>query len=587
MKNFKNVLSLDSKEAMDFFMCSDSYCNFELPKYYCFDDILKYVRETVGDAPYNKCIDSKHKPEEFSDVNMNILLNKDGAYGVRPLVLANPYLYYFLVREVCNEKSWKTIKNLFGKFNVPHIASCALPVLQVFDETEFPHKTTILNWWNNVEQRSIELSLKYRYMFVTDITNCYGSVNPQTFDWAFTLKDTSMETKRKSPISKNIQDILCAFQNGRNIGIPQGSVIFDFIGEILLGYADLLLYEAIKDKGIKCEYDVIRYRDDYRIFCDDKGALEEISYSLQGVLEKLNFRMNGKKTMISDSIVTDAIKPEKRYLIEHKPMLDNKNLQKQLLEILFFSRKFPNCGQLRSLLSEFDGNVKKRLEKYEKPVGTVIGTFNLCDDDDSAKNKNEEDKKAAVSEKKTEKNPKESIFDKLKKYPGPKQQIKDNIAALSAILAQIALENVNSTHYALQVFSRLVDSIDDDKQKCEIITAVCDKLMGRHNSTYDQIWLQNITYQRDKNNNRCPYNVPLCKLAMRKNVEVWNNTWLQSKFTDKLPLLSICDGEKLKELSPVISFRKRSIYDDIDYFEKDIEAGLSEQRDPDDILMTL
>lgn len=47
------------------------------------------------------------------------------------------------------------------------------------EQNERFHKsTTILNWWNSMEQRSIELSLEYRYMFVTDITNCYGSVNP-------------------------------------------------------------------------------------------------------------------------------------------------------------------------------------------------------------------------------------------------------------------------------------------------------------------------------------------------------------------------------------------------------------------------
>ena len=49
-----------------------------------------------------------------------------------------------------------------------------------------------------MEQRSIELSLEYRYMFVTDITNCYGSVNPQTFDWAFSLKYTALKQKEKA-----------------------------------------------------------------------------------------------------------------------------------------------------------------------------------------------------------------------------------------------------------------------------------------------------------------------------------------------------------------------------------------------------
>ena len=35
----------------------------------------------------------------------------------------------------------------------------------------FYKSATILNWWHNLEQRSIELSLEYRYMFITDITN--------------------------------------------------------------------------------------------------------------------------------------------------------------------------------------------------------------------------------------------------------------------------------------------------------------------------------------------------------------------------------------------------------------------------------
>ena len=129
-----------------------------------------------------------------------------------------------------------------------------------------------------MEQRSIELSLEYRYMFVTDITNCYGSVNPQTFDWAFTLKDTTIATGIQSPIAQNIQKFLRALQQGRNIGIPQGSAIFDFVGEIILGYSDLLLHEAIKkakrNHKITGSYEIIRYRDDYRIFCNDKDELE-------------------------------------------------------------------------------------------------------------------------------------------------------------------------------------------------------------------------------------------------------------------------------------------------------------------------
>lgn len=177
----KNVLSLTAKEALDFFLTSEQYHSFELPEYFTFDEVLKFVCETVGDTPYEECLQTGTSPENVSDVNLDILLNKDGRYAVRPIVLANPYLYYFLVREVCNEEHWGKIKELFEKFQLPHLTSCAIPVIPM--EKEAFHKaTTINNWWNSMEQRAIELSLEYRYMFVTDITNCYGSVNPQTID---------------------------------------------------------------------------------------------------------------------------------------------------------------------------------------------------------------------------------------------------------------------------------------------------------------------------------------------------------------------------------------------------------------------
>ena len=180
-KTTKNILTWNHEDVMDFFMKSEQYHGFELPEYFVFDEVLKYVREKVGDVPYEECLQEGISPESLSDVNLDILLNKDGRYAVRPIILANPFLYDFLVREVCSENNWQEIKDLFNRFSVPHITSCAIPVIPA-EKEPFHKATTINNWWNSMEQRSIELSLEYRYMFVTDITNCYGSINPQTFD---------------------------------------------------------------------------------------------------------------------------------------------------------------------------------------------------------------------------------------------------------------------------------------------------------------------------------------------------------------------------------------------------------------------
>lgn len=535
----KNVLSLDSKDAMDFFLKSEQYHGFELPEYFVFDELLQNVKRIVEDTPYEECLQNGISPENLSNVNLDILLNKDGHYAVRPIVLANPFLYYFLVREICNESSWILIKKLFEKFQVPHITSCAMPVIPKGTEP-FHKSTTIINWWNSMEQRSIELSLEFRYMFVTDITNCYGSVNPQAFDWAFSLKDTRFENGNKNSISKNIQKYLRAFQQGRNIGIPQGSAIFDFIGEIILGYSDLLLHEAIHKAGITNPYEIIRYRDDYRIFCNDKDVLEKISYILQHVLEGLNFRMNSKKTKISESIVTDSIKADKLAYIYNTPIFNKKGVdfdsfEKHLLYILMFARQYPDSGSIKTMLSDID----KRIEDWLKPQTREVETINL----EMLNN---------TIEKKTE--------------TYQRKLVGGSVRAMSAVCVQIALENVGCCHYALRVLSRMVDSLKDEHEKWDIIDKVYAKLCNQPNSDYNQLWLQNITYQNDKKKGTSPYNIRLCQLVANKNIEpLWNNQWLEQSLHSSLPYDSIVNREILKKITSVITFREIRAYETFNY----------------------
>lgn len=463
-KEIKNILTLNSHEVIDFFMKSDQYHGFELPEYFVFDDLLQFVKDKIADMQYEDCLQDGILPDDIPDVNLDILLNKDGHYAVRPIMLANPFLYYFLVREVCDENGWQIVKNLFQKFNVPHISSCAIPIIP--EEKESFHKsTTIFNWWNSMEQRSVELSLEYRYMFVTDITNCYGTVNPQTFEWAFDLKGTQFEKKCNLPIAKNIQKYLRAFQQGRNIGIPQGCTIFDFVGEIVLGYSDLLLHEAIQKAGITIPYEIIRYRDDYRIFCNDKDVLEKISYILQHVLEGLNFRMNSHKTKISESIVTDSIKPDKLVYIYNTPIFNKKgcdfdSFEKHLLYILMFARQYPDSGSVRTMLSDID----KRLEEWIHPQEEKRETDNLVWGDVDI---NEEGYVVKADNKNS--NDKNYI-------PG------GSVRAMSAVCAQIAIENVGCCHYALRVLSRMVNSLKDETEKWDIIDKVYAKLCNQPNS---------------------------------------------------------------------------------------------------------
>ena len=551
--HIQNILTLNHEEVMDFFIKSEQYHGFELPEYFVFDKLLQSVRDSVGDTLYEDCLQGGISPEQLSGVNLDILLNKDGRYAVRPIVLANPFLYYFLVREICCEQSWTIVKDLFEKFNVPHITSCALPVIPAEKEA-FHKSTTIINWWSSIEQRSIELSLEYRYMFVSDITNCYGSINPQAFDWAFDLKGTHFEKRCSLPISKNIRKYLRALQQGRNVGIPQGSAIFDFVGEIILGYSDLLLHEAIQREKITAQYEILRYRDDYRIFCNDKDALEKISYILQHVLESLNFRMNSRKTMISESIVTDSIKLDKLAYIYNTPIFNKKgcdfdSFEKHLLYILMFARKYPNSGSIKTLLSDID----KRVEDWLKPENNEIETkTDNCEDEDLDLEDNSPLEK--------------SVFSDLKVYYPSKRLPGGSVRAMAAVCTQIALENVDCAHYALRVLSRMVDSLKDEEEKWDIIDKVYSKLCNQPNSTYNQLWLQNITYQKDKKTGVSPYSLRLCQLVAGRQVEpLWNNEWLKPELLTDIPYDSVVDGETLKKVTPVITFRERRRYTEIFY----------------------
>lgn len=134
---------------------------------------------------------------------------------------------------------------------------------------------------------------------------------------------------------------------------------------------------------------------------------------------------------------------------------------------------------------------------------------------------------------------------------------------MSAVCVQIALENVGCCHYALRVLSRMVDSLEDEQEKSDIIDKVYTKLCNQPNSDYNQLWLQNITYQNDKKKNASPYNIRLCKVVMGENVELWNNKWLKKELTSNAYIRVIVDNDALNKVTPVITFRETRMYNEI------------------------
>ena len=112
MKDGKYITSLSSEETLDFIMQSNQFQNFELPEYFDFTTVLQHVRSKVDELSYDECI-AVDVVSDIDGINVEILLNKDGKYVVRPLMLCNPYLYYFLACEICGKGNRERVKVKF------------------------------------------------------------------------------------------------------------------------------------------------------------------------------------------------------------------------------------------------------------------------------------------------------------------------------------------------------------------------------------------------------------------------------------------------------------------------------------------
>ncbi len=545
-KNAKKVIELSADEALDFLMQNDQYVTTEMPEYLDFDPVLTFAREHIADTSIDKCVKDV-TPEDMAEANYDIMLNKDGKYAVRVLSLSNPFLYYMLAREICTPEHWAAILDDFKVFgSAPHIQAVGIPVIPA-DKENFHKATTILNWWNRFEQMAVKLSLDYRYMFATDITNCYGSIELRTVEKALCRKGTASEVDVKTDVVR----ILTMLRQGRNIGLPQGSALYDIIAEIVLGYADMLLREALERDGITEGYEILRYRDDYKVFADNKDLLERISYKLQHVLEGLNLRLNSAKTRISDSIITDSIKPDKLAYIYNTPIYNNKKccdfdgIQKQLLFILQFGRQYPDCGQMRMLLSKLSTWIEEYIENVAK------------------------NQKSKAKPKVEAKPGEEDAEDKkTQKRPGT---IIEDIMAMSAIAAQIAAENLNSAHYALKVISQMLSTISDEQvengeqaSKDEIVTKVLNRLGSMQNSDYLKIWLQNLAVKAEYKGD---YSFAdgkgngLCHLVCGADANLWNNSFLAPAYLEGFKAAAVVDDAVLHNDTPVMQFKHRFSYD--------------------------
>ena len=460
----------------------------------------------------NKSDVYKKNPGSFQNVNYLFLNNKDGRFSWRPLQIINPVLYVCLVKEITEEENWEIIVERFKQDlqSNENIICCSTPLYNTTTQTDLSN--TIHDWWNKMEQQSIELAIEYNYLMKTDITDCYSSIYTHAITWAMCDRETAKEIHRsnkrvsaqKDEKRYDVGDMIDRFIQNMSYqqtnGIPQGSVLMDFIAELVLGYADKELSEKLSKIDLK-DYKILRYRDDYRIFGKKQEDVIKIAKALTEVLSELNFRLNTQKTVITQDLINDSIKPDKLFYLfnDYKQLekMDSEySLQKHLLRINKLSLEHPNSGSLQKAMSYFF----KRICNWEKNE--------LFKENDSR--------------------------------------------ILLSILTNIAYNNPKVYREYVAIVS-IILSLEDEKIRRDYIRKVLEKFSHLPNVGMLEVWLQRLTIKEDISKE---YNETICKYAAGFENSIWNFDWLKSDVKKVIDGISFVEKEKIDNLPDVIEYKE-------------------------------
>ena len=351
---------MSHKEAEEFFLKDKSYCSIDLPDYFSFSKLLTDISDAIdeiknGGTNISSFYDKK-KLKNTEKVNHTLFANKDGKLSWRPLQIIHPFLYVLLVKEITEGANWQKLRSRFGTFQRNDKIKCfSIPVEDMNKKSDKAEQ--ILQWLENMEQESINQSLDYKFSYDTDIADCYGSIYTHSIAWAIETIDIAKAQRDGNLLGNKIDTHIRNMQYGQTNGIPQGSVLMDFIAEIILGYIDEQLTDEINKNNI-ADYKIFRYRDDYKIFVNTPNDGEMILRLLSEVMVDFGLKLNSSKTRENKNIISSSVKPDKLSWFQINQ--GNLTLQKQFLLIHKHSIQYPNSGSIVRVLTELNKKISNK-----------------------------------------------------------------------------------------------------------------------------------------------------------------------------------------------------------------------------------
>jgi RNA-directed DNA polymerase len=484
----KRIIDLSNEEAKEHFLKASSYFNNDMPDYISFEPILQDVIPVLDGGDYKDF--QKASPGKFPCVNYMFLTNKDGHFAWRPLELIHPAIYISLVNTICDTSNWSFIQERFFAFQNGVVDCCGDPVLSLDQQSDTAAQ--IRSWWQQVEQRSLAYSLKFSHILHTDVADCYGSLYTHSIAWALHGKNEAKERiGDKNLLGNKIDKFIQDGRYGQTNGISQGSVLMDFIAEIVLGYVDMQINSNLEKSD---DFRVLRYRDDYRIFANSDDQAEYILKIISNQLRDVGMKLGVSKTHLSRNVVDGSIKPDKLAGIDlkDKGKTNADTIQKQLLRLHSFGCRFPNSGALRRLLSYFNKDIDEGIEKL------------------------------------------------------------DDLEVLVAITTDIGYVSPSTIPAVAAILSHLICQASSKEEKKDLWNKVYFKMKRVPYNGYLEVWLQRVTQSKGVNL-QFASDEPICKIVNKEKADLWENGWISNpKLKQALNVSKIIVGD-VSEYEEVIA----------------------------------
>lgn len=463
------IVDLAPDKARAHFLKGGCYFRDDIAKYLSFEPILNDAASALGAALYRGVMvsDKSKWPENLPGVNYSFTANKDGRFAWRPYELIHPVIYVSLINVITDPNNWALIQKRFEEFGAGIVDCCSAPVLS--DDHQTDTAAQVMSWWLEFEQKTLIRSLEFSHLLHSDVTDCYGSLYTHSIAWALHGIEKAKEKKADKELLGNIIDKHIQHSRyGQTNGITQGSVLMDFIAEIVLGFVDFEIGKQLNGSSDIC---ILRYRDDYRILANSDHRAYEVLKVVSDSLRVVGMKLGVAKTFLCENVVEGAVKPDKLAGIELQDMdiAHAKTIQKQLLRLHAFARRFPNSGALRRLAAG----------AHEKVIS-------------------------------------------LKEPP-------DDIWVQAAIVTDIAVLSPQAFPALAGMLSHLLSLVEGTERK-ELWTKTLKKLKQVPYNGYLEIWLQRVTKSKDV---AIPLesDEAICQIVNGHAVSLWQNGWIdQAKY---------------------------------------------------------